>query len=396
MFRSGDVLASAYTILREIARTDTGIVFEARDMLLERTVAIKIAARGPAAPSLAAEARRCSSVRDSCAVQIYGMGNHLGTEFAVAERVAGKLLREDLTEPLAPEVYLQRMRALTAAVANAHDAGIAIGELSASTVLVTESGRVVLGRLSLSQVPAFSDEGVPAAPEVTSGEVTAADPAAAEAIELYALGGLAIVLAGGVTPRPGERLPRVSDLRGDLPGELSDLVEWLLAKDPHARPRSARDVLAQLDVIIERGAAKARTLRVLIVDDDTARARWLWSLARRAHAGAQIEIASEGTDAAHKLVRDAPDVVLVDAQLRGVMNALELCMYARGLDAGDGESRGSWFLIGDISERDRAVLAAGAVRFMAEDARLSDSILDVVREAASNPPRPHRRSKIIG
>src|SRR5262249_46861428 len=153
-----------------------------------------------------------------------------------------------------------------------------------------------------------------------------------------------------------------ADLRPDLPGELSDLVDWLLLKAPAARPHSARDVLSQLDAIVERiGGGRTRTLRVLIVDDDTARARWLWSLARRAHASAIVEIASEGTDAAHKLNRDQPDIVFVDAALRGVMNALELCMYARGLEGG---ARSQMFLIGEVSERDRALFADAQVPFI--------------------------------
>src|SRR5262249_41763640 len=155
--------------------------------------------------------------------------------------------------------------------------------------------RLVLGRLSLSQVPAFGPHGQILAPEVVRGDVHAHNPAAAEAIDLYGLGCVAVELACGAPPfadddprvearaHPSDPPPRRSDLRPDLPGELSDLVAWLLAKHPIARPPSARDVLAQLDAIIDRLGSRTTPLRVLIVDDDTARARWLWGLARRAH-----------------------------------------------------------------------------------------------------------------
>src|SRR5882672_9829879 len=90
----GEVVASTYAIRDEIARTDTGIVFEARDMMLERLVALKLAWRDPGMPSLILEARRCAAVRDPCAVSIHGMGNHQGIEYVIGERVVGPLLAE--------------------------------------------------------------------------------------------------------------------------------------------------------------------------------------------------------------------------------------------------------------------------------------------------------------
>jgi len=411
---SGEVVASTYVIRDEIARTDTGIVFEARDMLLDRPVAFKLAWRDPGSPSLIAEARRCASVRDPCAVQVHGMGVHNGVEFVVGELVDGHLLRDELIKQLPEQVYLARLRTLIAAVSRAHDGGIAVGDISGSTVLVDPSGRanggstdrLVLGRLSLSQVPAFGPHGRILAPEVVRGEAEASDPAAAEAIDLYGLGCVAIEMASGLPPfadedprveargHAQEAPPRIADLRPDLPGELSDLVDWLLAKNPNDRPRSSGDVLAQLEAVIERLGHRTRTLRVLIVDDDTSRARWLWSLARRAHAAAVVEIASEGTDAAHKLNRDQPDIVFVDATLRGVMNALELCMYARGLEGG---SRSQMVLIGEVSDRDKLLFADASVQFIPDDGSLPNAMLERVRQAFAERPRTRKpRTTVSG
>ncbi|HUJ59895.1 MAG TPA: hypothetical protein VLX92_15430 [Kofleriaceae bacterium] len=413
----GEVVASTYQVRDEIARTDTGVVFEARDMMLDRLVALKLAWRDPGTPSLITEARRCASVRDSCAVQVHGMGSHNGVEYAIGERVLGRMLRDELSARLAPEIYLSRLRTLVAAVSRAHEAGIAVGEISGATVLVCPAGpaqpgrlvrpddRVVLGRLSLSQVPAFGPHGQILAPEVVRGDVAASDPLAAEAIDVYGLGCLAIELACGQPPfaDPDSHVelhghataapPRLGDLRPELPGELSDLVESLLAKHAPHRPRSVQDVLAQLDAIIERARGGTNPVRVLIVEDDATRARWLWSLVRRAHAAAIVEIASEGTDAAHKLNRDQPDLVFVDAQLKGVMNALELCMYVRGLETG---FRSQLFLIGAVTERDRVLLAEAAVRFVPDDSHLPAALLDLVRARIAERPRSRTRSTISG
>jgi len=400
----GEVVASTYAIRDEVARTDTGVVFEARDMMLDRLVALKLVWRDPGAPSLIIEARRCAAVRDPCAVAIYGMGNHHGVEYVVGERVIGRLLGDVLARRPEPAEHLTRFRTLVAAVARAHEAGIAVGDISGATVLVDKDGRMVLGRLSLSQAPAFGPVGQILAPEVVSGRCEASDPSAAEAIDLYGLGCVAIEMASGKPPfanpdrtaelrgHATQTPPRLVDLRPDLPVELSDLVEWLLDKRPAARPRSARDVLAQLDAIIDRLGVATRSLRVLVVDDNIARGRWLWSLARRAHPAAQVEIASEGNDAAHKLIRDMPDLVFVDARLRGVMNAYELCMYARGLET---EHRARLVLIGETSDRDRALFANAAVACVPDDLQLGSAVLDRVRGAAEDPPRRRRKRTTV-
>src|SRR5262249_3954657 len=143
----GDVVSSTYSIRDEIARTDTGIVFEARDMMLDRLVALKLAWRDPGMPSLILEARRCAAGPDPCAVAIHGRGNHQGIESVVGERVGGRLLGELLVRPPGPSEYMARFRTLVAAVMHAHEAGIAVGDISGATVLVGEEGRMVLGRL---------------------------------------------------------------------------------------------------------------------------------------------------------------------------------------------------------------------------------------------------------
>ena len=173
-------------------------------------------------------------------------------------------------------------------------------------------------------------------------------------------------------------------MRPDLPAELSDLVEWLLAKKAASRPYSAKDVLSQVDAVIERLGTKNRTVRILIVDDDTARARWAWSLVRRADSSAMVEIASEGTDAAHKLNRDHPDLVFVNATLRGVMNALELCMYARGLEH---ENNSQLILVGSVTDKDRTLFAGASVQFIADDEDLANAILDTVRTTVAEVPK---------
>src|SRR5215468_7737488 len=112
----GEVVASTYSVRGEVARTDTGIVYEARDMMLDRLVALKLAWRDPGMPSLILEARRCASVHDPCAVAIHGMGNHQGIEYVVAERVSGRLLGYTVAQPLPPSEHLAKLSQLATAM----------------------------------------------------------------------------------------------------------------------------------------------------------------------------------------------------------------------------------------------------------------------------------------
>jgi serine/threonine protein kinase len=416
-----EVVASCYQIKDEIARTDTGVVYDARDMHLDRHVAFKIAWRDPGTPPLTVEARRCAAVRARCAVAVHGMGTHNGVPYAVAERVSGTLLREHHDRPLTPDLYLARLRSVVSAVDAAHAGGIAVGDISGSTILVDErdaawgdaqrtrggdarEARLVLGRLSMSQVPAFGPHGRVLAPEVARGEVEQDDPAAAEMIDIYGLGCIAIELARGTPPFTSSDVgaemdghahrppPRLVDLRPDLPVEVSDLVEALLAKQPGDRPRGAADVLAQLDAVLDRAGTSTRPARVLVIDDDATQARRMWSLARRAHAAANVETASDGSDAAHKLNRDHPDLVFVAASLRGVMNAFELCMYARGLPDGAGFHL---VIAGDVNDGDRALLDTANVTYLAGDGDLPQRLQERVRAAVHEPRRPQRTTRKV-
>jgi hypothetical protein len=86
--------------------------------------------------------------------------------------------------------------------------------------------------------------------------------------------------------------------------------------------------------------------------------------------------------------------VFVSAALRGVMNAYELCMYARGLQT---EQPPRLVLIGGLTERDRALFADAEVPCLATDLGLGPAVLERVRSAAREPPRRRRsRSTISG
>jgi eukaryotic-like serine/threonine-protein kinase len=406
--RATEVVGSVYQVTELLGNTDTGAVYAARDMLLDRPVALKLAWRDPNAPRLLPEARQCSGVRGGPAVAVYALGNHHGVEYVVSERVDGERLAERLARGRLDDAQVVEIwRSIVAAVAACHAAGMAAGDVSRDSVQLAAARpgapRVVLGRFSMSQVPATNRHGKIFAPEIARGTAGADDPMAAEAIDLYSLGAVALELAFGeplfahpelavVQRAHAERPPpSLLDARPELPPELADLVDWLLVKDPDARPPSVTEVLTQLDTIVERDAASTPQLRVLIVDGDVARGRWLASLARRADAHAHVSSAHDGATASARIDQGSPDLLLIDSKLRGAMNALELSMYMRSLD---GAARCRIAVLGEASPGDHAVLGrlgAAMVPFA------PSAVLQLLRDAAAErrlaaPSRRPRRS----
>jgi serine/threonine protein kinase len=408
--RAGEVVDSTYQIVSLLRNTETGAVYEARDMLLDRTVALKLAWRDPGAARLLPEARLCSGVGASPAVTVYAIGNHHGAEFVVAERLSGELLSARLgRQRLDDHEMISLWRLIAKAVADCHGAGMAVGDVSGETVLLSgatnPNPRLLLGRFSMSQVPAVGRHGQIFAPEIARGRAGPDDPMAAEAIDLYTLG--ALELASGqplfadndpqvVARCHAERSPpSLLDYRSEVPSDLADLVDWLLVKEPDARPPSVAEVCDELDAILERSATAKLPLRVLVVDHNPTRCRWLSSLARRAHPAAQVITAAEGGEAADKLHREYPDILFIDAELTGTMNALELGMYARSLETAN---HCKVVVLGEASAPNQAVLerlGASMVPFA------PSALLQVIRTACEDKQRaqskrPRRRSGVQG
>ena len=400
---TGEVVASQYTARREVARVDGGALIEAWDMLLERTVLLKVAYRDAGTPSLLPEARRCAGVACDAAAAVYSIGNHRGVEFVAGERLYPATMSEHLRSYAAAGARVGTDDLLTLfgrvarAVEAVHAAGFTIGDLDAETIALVGPRRVVFGRFSLGQVAAVGPTGLCLAPEVVLGRATPSDPAAAIAIDLYGLGCLGLELSLGRPPFAGDTTealltahartpaPAAGDGRPDLPAELGDLLAELTAKSPDARPATAASVVAQVDIISERVAADRRRLRVLVVDDDGDRVRAIWSAVRRAHPRAQVDAARDGKDAAGKLIRDRPDLVLIDARLGTTtpgMNALELVMFARGLEEA---AASTLAVVGAVSPRDQPLFAQFGAQVVDAGARITEVIADQVRAVAAAP-----------
>ncbi len=240
---------------RELGRGGFGVVYEARDVELGRSVAFK-AVRSGASDAVReqralAEAEAAARLAHPNIVHLYDVGRCDRGPFLIMELLRGETLDERLGRGPLPVREAVRIAAeIARGVAHAHVQGVLHRDLKPGNVFVCDDGQVKVLDFGLAHV--FGKGGIaggtPAymAPEQAAGEV------GDERADVYALGVIAHELVAGRRPfadgEPGVGAGgRAPELRAPAP--LAKLVARMLARDPTARPASAVEVQAQLAAI---------------------------------------------------------------------------------------------------------------------------------------------------
>jgi serine/threonine-protein kinase len=350
MFLPGHRLG-CHEILGVIAEGGTATVFDARDTLLKRPVAIKVARNSLAAGSLLhKEGQALAAIRHPGVVSVYGMGSHKGHDYLVMERVHGQCLESVGRRATRPgtELSLAEIVRILTGIAEAlvaiHAAGIAHCDVKPANVMLS-GARVVLMDLGIFRAeyenPHALVAGTPhyMAPEVILNRL---ERGAWHLADLYALGVVAFELVHGAPPFLGRDVDTVFDahvstpppdllaLHPEIPAALASLIQHLLEKNPADRVESAEVALWCLQAIArELAHPHRRPLAVLVVDDDPDAIELLQEVVRRAVRDVEVITASTSRQALATLEQRTPDLMLVDVNLPD-MNGLELCMYLRG------------------------------------------------------------------
>jgi serine/threonine protein kinase len=137
---------SGYEVLWELGRGAMGVVYKARDVKLNRIVALKMILAGDYAG--AAELERFRTEAEAIArlqhpniVQIYEIGEHAGLPYFTLEFVAGGSLDWQLAgTPQVPRAAARRVEVLARAMQAAHERGIVHRDLKPANVLVGPDG----------------------------------------------------------------------------------------------------------------------------------------------------------------------------------------------------------------------------------------------------------------
>ena len=140
---AGQVWAGRYEVVKELGRGGMGAVYQAKDLQLGRTVAIKTLLAGPQAKAMdlerwRREAETVAALAHPNIVQLYEVGSHEGRPFLVLEYVAGQTLADyAASRPMPAEEAAGLLLTIARAVQFAHERGIVHRDLKPSNVLLS-------------------------------------------------------------------------------------------------------------------------------------------------------------------------------------------------------------------------------------------------------------------
>jgi serine/threonine protein kinase/formylglycine-generating enzyme required for sulfatase activity len=259
-----------YDILEEIGRGGMGVVYKARQVGLNRLVAVKMILAGVYASSdglgrFRTEAEAVASLQHPNIVQIHEIGENAGAPYFTLEYVEGGTLAQKLGgAPQPAQQAAETAETLARAVESAHRRGVVHRDLKPSNVLVAADGQLKITdfglakRLEEDAGHTRSGEilGTPSymAPEQASGRPSEIGPAC----DVYALGAILYELLTGRPPFRGptglDTLMQVihddpvppRQLQSKTPRDLETICLKCLEKDPQRRYARAADLADDL------------------------------------------------------------------------------------------------------------------------------------------------------
>jgi hypothetical protein len=257
-----------YELLEEIARGGMGVVFRARQVSLNRVVALKLIAAGRLASDEAVkrfqlEAEAAARLDHPNIVPVYEVGEHEGQHFFSMKLVEGGSLAEQARASLGERVAL--LSQVARAVHYAHQRGILHRDLKPGNILVDAKGEPNVTDFGMAKLmeeeSSLTHSGVVmGTPGYMSPEQAAGKNAElTTASDVWSLGAILYELVGGQPPFRGnspmetlrqvmEREPkRVSALNRAVDVDLETCTLRCLEKDPARRYTSAAALADDLD-----------------------------------------------------------------------------------------------------------------------------------------------------
>ncbi len=263
----------SYEITAALGAGGMGEVYRARDVRLERDVAIKLLTgdHDDAAERLLREARSASALNHPNICTLHEINETGPRPFLVMELVDGEPLDRRLGGHGLPIPTVTRLASqLADALAHAHARGIVHRDLKSANVVITSDGRPkildfgIARRMSTVDLAAATqsiqtltaDYDIAGTLPYMAPEVLEGRPADARS-DLWALGVMLVEMATGTRPFVGNTALGLSTaimrdpprIPAELPAPLADVIRTLLAKEPARRYQAATEVSAALERI---------------------------------------------------------------------------------------------------------------------------------------------------
>jgi serine/threonine-protein kinase len=266
----GRVLDGRYLVGPKIARGGMATVYEATDLRLDRTVAVKVMHEGLAddddfVQRFQREARSAARLSHHNVVAVFDTGDDHGTLFLVMEYVPGLTMRDLIRKeaPMSPAKALAVIEPVLAALAAAHEAGIIHRDVKPENVLMADDGRVKVADFGLARA-INSETQHTATGGILIGTVSYLSPElvvngkADARADVYAAGVLIYEMLTGHKPHTAaspiqvaykhvhEDIPAPSASTPGIPPYVDALVARATARDTALRPADARVLLHQV------------------------------------------------------------------------------------------------------------------------------------------------------
>ncbi|WP_433138498.1 Stk1 family PASTA domain-containing Ser/Thr kinase [Actinomadura nitritigenes] len=264
----GQVLDGRYRIESRIARGGMATVYVARDLRLDRTIAIKVMHAGLASDEdfvarFIGEAKAAAALSHPNVVAVYDQRSDGEHVFLVMEYVPGRTLRDALTElgRLGPRAALEIMQPVLAALGAAHRAGLVHRDVKPENVLICEDGTIKVADFGLARAESASKMtktgmiigtvGYLAPEQVLQGTADVRS-------DVYAAGIMLFELLTGRLPHQAdtplavaykhvnEVVPPPSSVVPGIPQRVDELVTDATSHDPARRPQDANQYLAEV------------------------------------------------------------------------------------------------------------------------------------------------------
>jgi len=278
-------LAGEYSLQRELGRGGMGIVYLARDVQLDRDIAIKVlpsqlARNAASRERFLREARTAAGLSHPNIVPIHRVGEAGGFVFFVMSYVEGETLGERLRTkgPLPPADAARVLREVAWALAYAHGRGIVHRDVKPDNILLeAATGRALVTDFGIayggSTVGPDTDPGkIMGTAHFMSPEQAASEPIDGRS-DIYGLGVVGYLAVSGRLPFEASNLPALlvkqatespaSVMRAapGLPSALGAAIDRALARIPDDRFPDGEAMAAALAPAPETRPALPTTLR---------------------------------------------------------------------------------------------------------------------------------------
>jgi serine/threonine protein kinase len=263
-----------YQLLGEIGRGGMSTVYAARQLDLERQVALKeLLALGTVDPAFARrflrEARLAGALSHQNIVTVHEYFEHQGVPYIAMEYLPRGSLRPYIGHVTLPQVG-GVLESLLAGLSHAEHSGVVHRDIKPENLLVTREGDIKIADFGIAKAThALEQNSMLTAIGTTVGTPNYIAPEQAMSLELgawtdlYSVGITAFELLVGRTPfgdtkdamaivlrQINEPVPWVGDLVPNMDPAISDWVRWLVSKAPADRPQSSRQAWEALDEIL--------------------------------------------------------------------------------------------------------------------------------------------------